>query len=261
MSTDDLRRHLTRDLDFLRALQSRGLPPVSCVMAWLDGDPPPPDYTLRHPHPLPVCTPSEAVTADALFHPRHHITEPYRVATHIGTGGQYVTVLTTTPTLDPMAEWQQLPTAAPHDDRYRRGLEAIGVVEQVRNRLSGIVRSLPPRLVDRLGLDRYSRTSDWLAVVFHLGWHFPAHGIEAGRYRILSAAKHALGDFFCGEMNLQLGDVRVSPDVYPGVMLSRLADSSDAVSCGCQSLRTAINRLKIVESERRLPEVRRTNSQ
>jgi hypothetical protein len=144
--------------------------------------------------------------------------------------------MTAAPAPDPTAEWQLMPPADAQDDRYRRGQEALTVVEQVRNRLSGIVRSLPPRLVERLGLDRHNRTSDWVALVFHLGWHFPAHGIEAGRYRILAAAKDAPWDFFCRELDLQLGGVRVSPDVYPGVMLSRLAESSDFLTASLNTL-------------------------
>src|SRR5437762_1197055 len=94
MSTDVLRRNVSRQLDYVQTLQGRGLPPVACALARLEGEPPGAGYRPRF---APISgqgrPPFEAVMADALFHPSLGVVEPSEVALHLGAhSGPYVTL-------------------------------------------------------------------------------------------------------------------------------------------------------------------------
>ncbi|MBN9521015.1 hypothetical protein J0H58_21270 [bacterium] len=238
MSTDLIRRAISRELDSVRVLQARGLPPVACAMAWVEGTPPP-VYTPRFSPLAHAVDPTEAVMTDALFHPCLGAAPPYLKSFHWGSGGSYATLYSgLADRFDPwgitnqwFAEAEQGPLAPdPTQD-------AIRAIQELGGRLIPIVEGLPADLVERLGFDRSDRPTDWTRVLFHLGWHFPAHGVEVTRGRILSAGERRLQDYLCPESNLQLGLSHVTPDVFPGVAVSRLADGCDFLSATGHALR------------------------
>src|SRR5262245_20143601 len=94
VSTDVLRRNVTRQLEHVQALQARGLPPVACVFTRLEGAPPEPGYRSRF---SPLAGQEgwvpETVMTDAAFHPSLNVCEPYSCTSHWSThGGNHVTV-------------------------------------------------------------------------------------------------------------------------------------------------------------------------
>lgn len=190
MSTDVLRRHISRHLDQLATLQSRGLPPLTCGFSRLEGSPPGRGYRPRYYGGLSGGWDAEAVMTDALFHPSMRVVAPHVVSSHWGTGGNHATLFFPgTFTSDP---WEpllpgQFHPARPGEYPSARSVEAIAAARQVCETLAPVIRTLPARLAERLGFLWTERPTDWVAVLFHLGWHFPDHGIEANRFRVLSA--------------------------------------------------------------------------
>lgn len=233
VSTDVLRRNVARHLEYVRTIQSRGLPPVMCVFARLEGPPPETGYRPQFsPLPYHEGWATETVTTDALFHPSHHVAEPYSYSSHwTGDGGSHVAVFCGGPRRAHPFDSQ----ADPALDNARL-LEAIQTARDVCERLSSLARELPAQLATRLGFVRASPPGNWIDVLFHLGWHFPNHGIEAGRFRILSAIDEVCWEWRCHEIDLQLGGVRVSPDVFPGVIVSRLGEGSDVLAASVCAL-------------------------
>lgn len=244
VSTDALRRSVTRHLEHVQALQTRGLPPVTCILVRVEGPPPEPGYQPRFsPLPHHGGWPNETVMTDAAFHPSLSVRDPYTYNSHWSTHGGHVTVHCGYPlNFDPFVGADLLDAALSPDARMPL-LEAIQVARDLGQRLSPIVRELPPRLAERLGFVRPTPPSDWAEVLFHLGWHFPNHGIEAGRFRILSGTGDGDWDWRCHELDLQLGGVRASPDVFPGVIVSRLGDGSDVLSASACALRLILEAL------------------
>jgi hypothetical protein len=146
----------------------------------------------------------------------------------------------------PFAEDAHTPlTPDPTDD-------AIQAVRELGGRFVPLVESLPADLAERLGFDRSYRPRDWARVVFHLGWHFPAHGIEAVRGQILAAGEWRLQDYLCPELSLQLGLAHVTPEVFPGVVVSRLADGCDFLPATGHALRLLLEAVEGVERSARV---------
>ncbi len=187
---------------------------------------------------------------DAVFHPSLQVTDPYVYASHwTGHGGNHVTVFTSAPR--PFASFEAVNcpplNATSLVDQRNPVSEAIQVARQVGERLAPLVRGLPAQLAERLGFVGALRPSDWVEILFHLGWHFPDHGIDAGRFRILAASEEAPWDFRCPEPELQLGGVRVSPDVFPGVVVSRLGEGSDFLTASVNALLLILEALDGIE--------------
>src|SRR5262245_35877024 len=82
MSTDVLRRNITRHLEYLRSLLGRGLPSITCAFARLEGE-----DVARHT-PMPSGTwRGEPVMRDAVFHPSNRVSHPYTWASHTSSTG------------------------------------------------------------------------------------------------------------------------------------------------------------------------------
>lgn len=239
MSTDVLRRNVARELDRLHEHQRRGLTPVMCVYARVEGEPPDNSYRPRFsPLPYLAAAPVETVLTDAVFHPSIGLTRPPIVNTQWSVGGTHVTAYSGYPQSGNSFQMLSLfgqPPVHPIDSETPVS-EAIAAAQTVSERLQLLIRSLSEPLVERLGFKSAHRPSDWIEVLFHLGWHFPDHGIEAGRFRILSRSAEVPWDARCPEQELQLGGVRVTPDVFPGVIISRLGEGSDFLTASINAL-------------------------
>ena len=247
MSTDVLRRNIARELEHLLALQSRGLPPVTCVFSRLEGEAPDRNHRPRFsPLPYHEAMPYVTVITDAAFHPSLGVTGPFLHKSHLaGHGGNHFTLYAGVPQRsDPFAD---LPRPSPETlsptNRDDPVLAAIRIAQDVGERMKPLIRAIPAQLAERLGFVQVLRPDDWVEALFHLGWHFPDHGIEADRFRILSGFAEFPRDFRCLELDLQLGDVRVSPDVFPGVIVSRLGAASDFLTASASALRLILESL------------------
>lgn len=217
-------------------------------MAWVEGTPPP-TYSPRFSPIASAVDPAEAVMTDALFHPCLGAAPPYVTSFHWGSGETYATlhsgVASRFNLWDAANRWfeeaERGPLAPdPTDD-------AIQAVQELGRRLVPIVEGLPAALAERLRFDRSDRPGNWTRVVFHLGWHFPAHGVEVTRGRILSAGEWRIHDYLCPELNIQLGRFHETPDVFPGVVVSRLDDRCDFLSATGHALRLILEAIEGVE--------------
>ncbi len=186
------------------------------------------------------------VMTDAAFHPSLGVTDPYLCRSCLAAhGGNHVTVYSGVPrSSDPFADLPR-PSQATLSPTNREDpvWGAIQLAQDVGDRMLPLVRALPAQLAERLGFVQTLYPSEWAEVLFHLGWHFPDHGIEAVRFRILSGSAEFPPDFPCRELDLQLGAVRVSPDVFPGVIVSRLGEASDFLTASTSALRLIMEAL------------------
>ena len=224
------------------------MPLVACAMAWVEG-PTPTEYTPRFSPATGAVGPAEMVMTDALFHPCLGSAPPYVTSIHFGTGESYATLHSGV--AGPFNLWD---AANRWFAEVERGpfapdptQDAIHVIQELGKRLVPVVEGLPPDLANRLGFDRVDRPMDWTRVVFHLGWHFPAHGIEVIRGRILSAGEQRIQDYLCPELNIQTGQFHPTPDVFPGVVVSRLAERCDFLSATGHALRLILEAVEGVD--------------
>jgi hypothetical protein len=100
------------------------------------------------------------------------------------------------------------------------------------HRMSGLMRDLPDRILERLGIRSSfgAPTDEWVWVLFHLAWHFPGHFARGvvWRARLLRGEK---APFVAPEEWLQLGGVSGTPqDCYPGLVFSRFPHELDLVT-------------------------------
>ncbi|HEX4613705.1 MAG TPA: hypothetical protein VH092_36320, partial [Urbifossiella sp.] len=186
---------------------------------------------------------------DALFHPCLGTAPPYTMSFHWGSGGSYGTLYSGL-----AGRFERYDAADRWFAEVERGSftpdltqDAIGLVQELGGRLIPIVEGLPADLAERLGFDRSARPTDWARIVFHLGWHFPGHGVEVTRGRILSAGGKRLHDYLCPELKLQMGGADVTPDVFPGVVVSRVADGCDFLTATGHALRLILEAVEGVE--------------
>ena len=252
MSTDVLRRHVHRHIDYIRQLQSRGLPLITCAFVRIEGEPPGRDYQPRYSPLAPGTWYAETVMRDSLFHPSNRVSDPFRITSHTSSlGGNHVHLFYPLPLDgDPLAEWlRQVPNPNPGllPDQKTPADDALSLVSQVCEMLAPLADSLPSHLSERLGFSQTGRSYSWVEVLFHLGWHFPDHGIEAVRCRILSRTDEAPWESVCPELQLQLGGVRASPDVFPGVIVSRLGPMSDFLTASVNALLLILEALDGIE--------------
>jgi hypothetical protein len=134
------------------------------------------------------------------------------------------------------------PTTCVEESRIE---EAVRTAGEVCERLTKVAADLPARLAERLGFRPEAPPADWVVTLFHLGWHFPGAGIDAGRYRIRSAVGIRT-DAWCSEMNLQLDGLSDSTDVFPGVIVSRLASETDFLSASANGLQLLLDAVERV---------------
>jgi hypothetical protein len=100
------------------------------------------------------------------------------------------------------------------------------------HRMSGLIREVPNRTRERLGIREVFGTPlhDWVWVLFHLAWHFPERFARGVVYRErLLQTEH--GTLVAPEDWLQLGGITGEPkDRYPGLIFSRFPHELDLVS-------------------------------
>jgi hypothetical protein len=122
---------------------------------------------------------------------------------------------------------------------------AFRAFDVLAKRMSALLGDLPESLLRRLGMDCPAAAphSDWVWVLFRLGWHFPevfARG-AVRRYRLL-VSEH--GDFCAPEDWLQLYDCTLTQDRFPGLVYSqfpRQVDLVTATAWAIDLLRCALN--------------------
>ncbi|MBY0456642.1 MAG: hypothetical protein K2V38_04840, partial [Gemmataceae bacterium] len=113
----------------------------------------------------------------------------------------------------------------------RRG-EAFRAFLPAARRLSGLVRELPPRTRERLGVREVvgAPVDDWVWLLFHLAWHFPDH-FARGVVRRERLLQTNFGPRCEPEEWVQLnGLISDAHDQFPGLVFSRFPHELDLVT-------------------------------